>query len=419
MKRKTNLFYTEGPDSKFLTFSNYTESMTGNFLSVDTKIFPSRFLCLAIDNLTNQTKPKLIQYLAAYYENKMAFLRDNIEKHEKGLCPIAYLLEALNKILYFNEETGHNELRTYEESDELMPNTEGEFNLNMYSADITEQDYNGIYTDIICTIDLNEIKKVKVNFDEDISITTIDYDYEGIYGWDDISNIPGYENVTPIFDFNGGYEIDTNIKSLEFLKNNEQINKLEFNCIIPLYEVTNINYKTNYTILGYDDYDEDTGSYFVNLNNINKYRHNVPLGIWFNGDDDTDSFITIIRDSLTGMSPVWSLLISTQFKPFPYSTKYEIDAINSEKGASFGTFSQVLIRLNQVMDKFEKTNNRISGLEARINEIETTLNNISSVKSLDRLQAKMNTLDNDLHNDMNTFKEEIKSIIDNIKWKYQ
>ena len=71
------------------------------------------------------------------------------------------------------------------------------------------------------------------------------------------------------------------------------------------------------------------------------------------------------------------------------------------------------------MDKFEKTNNRISGLEARINEIETTLNNISSVKSLDRLQAKMNTLDNDLHNDMNTFKEEIKSIIDSIKWKYQ
>ena len=42
MKRKTNLFYLNGPDSKFITFSNYTEALTGNFLSTDTKLFPSR-----------------------------------------------------------------------------------------------------------------------------------------------------------------------------------------------------------------------------------------------------------------------------------------------------------------------------------------------------------------------------------------
>ena len=45
--RKTNLFYTSGVDSKFLTFSNYTESLTGNFISTDTKIFPSKFLCIS------------------------------------------------------------------------------------------------------------------------------------------------------------------------------------------------------------------------------------------------------------------------------------------------------------------------------------------------------------------------------------
>ena len=48
MKRKTNIFYTDGPDSKFLTFSNYTESLTGNFLSTDTKLYPSMFLVLEV-----------------------------------------------------------------------------------------------------------------------------------------------------------------------------------------------------------------------------------------------------------------------------------------------------------------------------------------------------------------------------------
>ena len=37
MKRRTNLFYNSGEDSKFLTFSNYTECLTGAFLSTNTK----------------------------------------------------------------------------------------------------------------------------------------------------------------------------------------------------------------------------------------------------------------------------------------------------------------------------------------------------------------------------------------------
>ena len=88
MKRKTNIFYLTGDDSKFITFSNYTESLTGNFLSTDTKLFPSRFLCLNLPNLTNDNKNKLIRFLAAYYENKLAVLRDsyidkniNLEHH--------------------------------------------------------------------------------------------------------------------------------------------------------------------------------------------------------------------------------------------------------------------------------------------------------------------------------------------------
>ena len=38
MKRKTNLFYLSGDESNFLTFSNYGESLTGNFLATNWKI---------------------------------------------------------------------------------------------------------------------------------------------------------------------------------------------------------------------------------------------------------------------------------------------------------------------------------------------------------------------------------------------
>ena len=102
MKRKTNLFYIEGPDSKFITFSNYTESLTGNFLSTDTKLYPSRFLCLYIEGLTNDNKSSLIKYLSEYYESKLAVLRDNLEskdiKVEHNIYPLPYLLEALYSI---------------------------------------------------------------------------------------------------------------------------------------------------------------------------------------------------------------------------------------------------------------------------------------------------------------------------------
>ena len=102
MKRKTNLFYTTGPDSKFITFSNYTESLTGNFLSTDTKIFPSRFIALYIKGLNKNTKSSLIKYLADYYESKLAVLRDHFDYNksdiEKRVPPLNYLLEALLRI---------------------------------------------------------------------------------------------------------------------------------------------------------------------------------------------------------------------------------------------------------------------------------------------------------------------------------
>lgn len=56
MKRKTNLFYkSASQDSSFMTFSNYTESLTANLMSTDNKIYPSTFLCINMPKLNCRT----------------------------------------------------------------------------------------------------------------------------------------------------------------------------------------------------------------------------------------------------------------------------------------------------------------------------------------------------------------------------
>ena len=114
MKRKTNLFYTTGPDSKFITFSNYTESLTGNFLSTDTKIFPSRFIALYIKGLNKKTKSSLIKYISKYYESKLAVLRDYlIEKSSFGVKEDARW--KINSRLKVDIEKWPDDYLTYEE----------------------------------------------------------------------------------------------------------------------------------------------------------------------------------------------------------------------------------------------------------------------------------------------------------------
>ena len=120
MQRKTNLFYTKSQDSNFLTFSNFTEALTGNFLSTDWKVYPSRFLCLYIpkldpnnENYDPLNKESFIKYyLVAYYENKLAFLRDYYTKQltnetnvtefdiEGDVNAFAWLIKTIEDFVY-------------------------------------------------------------------------------------------------------------------------------------------------------------------------------------------------------------------------------------------------------------------------------------------------------------------------------
>ena len=209
MKRKTNLFYTTGPDSKFITFSNYTESLTGNFLSTDTKIFPSRFIALYIKGLNKDTKAALIKYLADYYESKLAVLRDHFDYNksdiEKRVPPLNYLLEALLRIKEINENevvATHSIAANKNNDDNETSNliSDSEVIKFKYISDITEQDYNGTFTDTICNIDLRKFAYISsIELTDDFNDNVVQFDKpDTLYGWDsDVPEEYAYEHTIP------------------------------------------------------------------------------------------------------------------------------------------------------------------------------------------------------------------------------
>lgn len=230
MKRKTNLFYTTGPDSKFITFSNYTESLTGNFLSTDTKIFPSRFIALYIKGLNKDTKAALIKYLADYYESKLAVLRDHFDYNksdiEKSVPPLNYLLEALlrikeitkNEVVSTHSITNNSYVNFIKDENNTSNLTSNLISYSdvikfKYISDITEQDYNGTFTDTICNIDLRKFAYISsIELTDDFNDNVVQFNKPvTLYGWDsDVPEEYTYEHTIP--DSIQGIDLDRYMK---------------------------------------------------------------------------------------------------------------------------------------------------------------------------------------------------------------
>lgn len=438
MKRKTNLFYTQGPDSKFITFSNYTESLTGNFLSTDTKLYPSRFLCLYIGGLTNDNKSSLIKYLSEYYESKLAVLRDNLEskdiKIEHNIYPLPYLLEALYSIdVITSTEVVSKNIYDKETSsgwktinEQYIKNSPIKIR---YISDITEQDYNGTFTDTICIVDLEHPVSGSIELDSTIDtddeVCNIDVpirnDNKCLYGWEHIPVTSQYANSYSRFDNiidnkkgdkkQGQYRFKSSITGIK-LNHKKDIDSIKFNCIIPLFDVTNINYRTNSTILIDDEHD------IIDLQDSsqnNMYTKNVPLGIWF--ADDLEEGITIKKDPDTGFSQTWSLTLSSQFKPFPYSKSMPNEIKANSNSNSFATFSQVLSKLNDVTDKFNKMEIKIDNLSKRIEEVQANYNIIGTTYNIDKIHNEFIDFERESNSNFEQFRKQILSYIANLRWQ--
>ena len=145
-------------------------------------------------------------------------------------------------------------------------------------------------------------------------------------------------------------------------------------------------------------------------NGNNENHINVPMGIWF-----ADNTVVLKRDINNNYAPAWSLVLSSQFKPLPYSNSLLNDTVADvyNEGA-YQTFAQVLARQNMLLDKFNELNIEVAKLNNKIENIESRLNSIGTQSNID-----------DLHVEMVNFKREISNLLSmynidnntNIKWE--
>ena len=416
--RKTNLLYSTyiGEENSFLTFSNYTEAMTGNHLSVNTKMFPSTFLCAYInvkpDN--NGNIDSFINTIVGKYENKLAFLRDTFTKDsnisaEDNIYPLEYLINTLKDF-------------------------DNEFSIN-YVGQVTEQDYNGTFCDTMCIISTEDNGGKATPNPVTVTKKTVDYNnsYTYLYGWSSynatnnsyIYNGPSiYEHVKPLFDDKDNhiyvssyghdkliFTPDTNAKSIEF------------NCIIPLFDIVNVDPKSNESNITEPSNAEplDTESPDAEpskLPNIievdlTSSTCNVPMGIWFSQGFNK---ITLQRDETSGFWPSWSLVLSSQFKPFPKSPHLQPDTQNVSSTDAFGTFAQILVEQARLTDEHTDIAVNVQALSNRISDVESKINNISTNMSLDALQNKIDQIDTKLAS-LTESLEKVNSLISSITWK--
>ena len=415
--RKTNLLYSTyiGEENSFLTFSNYTEAMTGNHLSVNTKMFPSTFLCAYI-NVSEENIGSFINTIVGKYENKLAFLRDTFTKDsnisaEDNIYPLEYLINTLKDF-------------------------DNEFSIN-YVGQVTEQDYNGTFCDTMCIISTEDNGGNTTLSNATVAKKTVDYNNNStyLYGWSSydatsssyIYNGPSiYKDVKPLFDndknnsymYVSSYEHDKLIFTPD-----TKAKSIEFNCIIPLFDIVNVDPKSNESNITESSDTElpDTESPDVEQSkpsntlevDLTSSTCNVPMGIWFS---QKFKKITLQRDETSGFWPSWSLVLSSQFKPFPKSPHLQSDTQNISSTDAFGTFAQILVEQARLTDEHTDIAVNVQALSNRISNVESKINNISTNMSLDALQNKIDQIDTKLAS-LTESLEKVNSLISSITWK--
>ena len=447
MKRKTNIFYEQGSDSHFLTFDNYTEALTGDILAINQKLFPSRFLCVYLQALDKDVvgedyetnKEEFIKdYLSAYYENKLAFLRDNLPKNGDTLLrhPLSYLIMLL--YYYAKKKNGYTgNIGSLENNLTNGNDLNSEIISFPHLGDVVEYDYNGTFADIICTI--SPSKKVKPAFTIDSSSSNDrsdrkeykdsennSYDDTCLYGWDPLevegaTAISNYINNEPVFDeISNGQKIYYTGSRITGITTSDYHDSIKFNLIIPLFDSLEIN---NIITNDTDESNNETVAGVV-LNNVDETldkgytQKNIPLGIYF-----SDNTVQLESEETGKYSSNWSLLISTQFKPFPYSlqiknNEYGPDAIKD----AYITFAEILAKQTKYVDMLNKYNELIISLQSKIIRLENTINNMGTIQNIDELWAKTTDLDSKIENRYNELKkriDELNEFLDQsrIKWK--
>ena len=434
--RKTNLFYLDDNNSNFLTFSNYGEFLTGVCLSTNHKIWMSSFLCLNLpftqeneteininnnpqnyndsigefDNITftrKHTVQNFKKFLMCYYENKLAYLRDFYESNNEKIENINvnnnllnYLLDAIQ--LFFNLET------PIESTIE-------------YFGDIIEHDYNGTYNDSMCIVDFNRKKEIELSYGQSYNycdnfypLHNWNYELWNSNNLEDLENdIIKYHEICDISNDNNDskYQKIPYIYFNESNVHNNDINKISFNCIIPLFDVINSNIDENA-----DNIDE--------IDNIesNIYK-NIPYGIWFasENEDGTLNNIELYKQD-DNISQSWSLVICSKFAPYPYGVKINDESDDVLKSVEKYTYAELLAKNSQLLENYNILSDQYNKLNLKINELTKEINNLKLLNSnglniYDICSHELINIESRLEDKYKILSENFDSFVNQMKWK--
>ena len=189
--------------------------------------------------------------------------------------------------------------------------------------------------------------------------------------------------------------------------NNEQLeHQIRFNVVIPLFEITNMNYHANDVMIE----NNDANTVTLDLRD-DAYRKNVPLGIWF-----ADEPIVLKKDLKTGFAQTWSLVISSQFKPFPYA-KMQVNQTNDMSNSNaFPTFAMVLSKQNEILEKFNYLESIILSQQEQISNIQAQIKNTVLESNVDNIKKNFMKYQYDMTEKFNKLKQTVTEFMDNIRW---
>lgn len=194
------------------------------------------------------------------------------------------------------------------------------------------------------------------------------------------------------------YNMSSDISRINYeLKEAKQI---EFNVLIPLFDIVDMNYKTNSTKVETSDYLDLT------LDNSVACIKNVPLGMWFSGT----SPVVLNPDLSTGFCPSWSLSLSSQFKPFPNSTYMPDEISQDSKKEAFCTFAQILNKQNKLFDQFISLSKNLNKLSDRVATLESAIGSVLTTYNIDNFTKDMIDFKNQISYQVNYLETQIVNL---------
>ena len=418
--RKTNLFPKEDK-TNFLTFSNYGEYLTGVCLSTNHKIWPSSFLCLNlpfskqisnlniyndgigtfdnIDNTYEYTLDEFKHFLMCYYENKLAWLRDDYDskdKKQEDLKPLSYLLEAISK--FFNIKLNEIDITTNEPL------------YIKYFGDIVEHDYNGSYNDSICIVDFNRIQSFNIKYLSNFNYDKYKSNYP-LHNWyNELSD--EYFGIFDSFNINNPYKDYVSITYETYCDEsiiNKDTNHISFNCIIPLFKIINQNIGENNDSINEEENDV-----------LDKYSA-IPYGIWFTSEnsDGTLNNIDLYKQN-DNIAQSWSLVICSKFAPYPYGVKIDDDNV---KDIEKYTYVELLSKQSELLNNYNEALNKIESLSTKVNTLNKRIKDIeqlypeNGINIMDQVNESLRNSESYVHSEINSLKNIFMEYMEQLKWK--